>query len=100
MMLIESLIEGKSLKRKLITGSVDVNTGQFVSLDFDDLEPSEYVQAVLASASIPGIFPPTKLRDYLLIDGGTTWNLNIVGAIDKCRKMGFKDQDIVLDIII
>lgn len=41
--------------------------------------------AVLASASVAGFFPVTKLRDYYLIDGGTGWNLNIIGAIEKCH---------------
>ena len=34
------------------------------------------------------------------MDGGTTWNINIIGAIEECRKLVEKDSDIVLDIIL
>ena len=35
------------------------------------------------------------------MDGGTVWNLNIVSGIEKCQKLGFKDEkDIVLDVIV
>ncbi len=65
------------------------------------MEDDERTTAVLASASIPGLFPPTKLREYNLIDGGSAWNLNIIGAINKCKEIGFtEDENIVLDVII
>lgn len=65
------------------------------------MEEDERTTAVIASASIPGLFPATKLRDYNLIDGGSAWNLNIIGAIDKCKELGFTDdKNIVLDVII
>ena len=70
-------------------------------MDSDDMEDDERSTAVIASASIPGLFPSTKLRDYNLIDGGSAWNLNIIGAIDKCKELGFTDdENIVLDVII
>lgn len=64
------------------------------------MEIDERTIAVIASASIPGLFPPTKLRDYNMIDGGSAWNLNIVGAIEKCKELGVNDENIVLDVII
>ena len=70
-------------------------------MDSDDMEEDERTTAVIASASIPGLFPSTKLRDYNLIDGGSAWNLNIIGAIDKCKELGYADdKNIVLDVII
>ena len=64
----------------------------YLNIDSDDLEHDEQALAVLASASVPGFFPVTKLRDNYLIDGGSGWNLNIIGAIEKCRKLGFLDD--------
>jgi len=56
---------------------------------------------VIASGSVPGIFPITKLRDWNLIDGGSVWNLNIIGAIDKCKELGItEEENIILDVII
>jgi predicted acylesterase/phospholipase RssA len=54
----------------------------------------------LSSASVPFAFPPTKLREWNLMDGGTTWNINIIGAIEECRKLVEKDSDIILDIVL
>ena len=61
----------------MIASAVDVESGQYIPIDFDDLDPSEYATGILASASVPAVFPPTKLREHLLMDGGTAWNLNI-----------------------
>lgn len=85
----------------MITGAVDFVTGNYIIFDFDELDRNEQPKAILASASVPGAFPATNLRDWHLIDGGTVWNLNIVSGIEKCQELGFKDEkDIVLDVIV
>lgn len=50
---------------------------------------------------MPAVFPPQLWPelDYVLMDGGTEWNVNMVSAIQWCRKQGFSDSDIVMDII-
>jgi NTE family protein len=40
------------------------------------------VDAVLASAAIPGVFPPVSLEDRMLIDGGIVNNTPISHAVD------------------
>ena len=50
--------------------------------DGSDMESTkELADAVLASSSIPGIFPPLELHGRTLIDGGTIWNINVFAAI-------------------
>ena len=39
-------------------------------------------EAVKASAAIPGIFPPVRMGDMVLVDGGVTANIPIEAAID------------------
>jgi hypothetical protein len=34
------------------------------------------------------------------MDGGTVWNTNLAGAVDRCREGGFTDKQIVMDVII
>lgn len=34
------------------------------------------------------------------MDGGTTWNINIVSAVEKCKAMGFEENEITIDIIM
>lgn len=99
--LINEIISDKIFHRKLLVGAIDYIQGHFIQMDSDDMEDDERTTAVLASASIPGLLPPTKLREYNLIDGGSAWNLNIIGAINKCKEIGFtEDEKIVLDVII
>ena len=34
------------------------------------------------------------------MDGGTIWNVNIASAVEQCKKMGFEEKDIIMDIFI
>jgi len=83
----------------MISSAVDVESGVYTSFDWDNLKQDEYVTAVLASASFPFAFPMTELRGRYYMDGGTTWNTNIISAIDKCKQLGYKEEEIVLDIM-
>lgn len=82
-------------------GATDLTTGSTVTIDYDDLEKHEYVSAIIGSASLPVLFPPREFRDQLLIDGGVSWNLNIVSAFKKCMEMVDNDPSrIILDVIV
>lgn len=50
--------------------ATDLVTGKIII--FDESVPEESrVKAILASASIPSVFPPVELNDMYLVDGGT-----------------------------
>ena len=70
----------------------------------DTMSLEEKVSSVVGSASMPFAFPPRNMsqfgEDTLLIDGGSTWNNNMISGIADCKQMGFKAEDIVVDIII
>lgn len=68
--------------------AADLLTGDEVILEDGDL-----ASAVLASMSVPGLFPPFERGDQLLVDGGIVNNL----PIDVARDMG-ADVVIVVDI--
>ena len=34
------------------------------------------------------------------MDGGTVWNTNLESAIERCREIVDRDEDIVMDVII
>ena len=53
------------------------------------LEKGNIAQAVLASGTVPGIFPPVRLGEKLLVDGGVVNST----PVDVVRKMG---ADIIL----
>eukprot|EP00347_Sterkiella_histriomuscorum_P008922 403343227 len=85
--------------KKLVVSAVDVNSGKYIT--FDETMPfSDLPTAVLASSSIPFLFPPTKFQGHLLMDGGTVWNTNMVSAVDKCKELGFSEKDVLIDILL
>lgn len=55
---------------------------------------------------MPFIFPPRNMTEFgldaLLIDGGSTWNNNMISAINDCKsRPGIKsDSQIDVDVII
>ena len=82
-------------------GATDLLTGSIITLDYDELEKEEYVSAIIGSASVPVIFPPRDFRGQKLIDGGVSWNLNIVSAFKKCLEIVDNDPSrIILDVVV
>ncbi len=63
----------------LRTVATDLNTGEMVVMDRGNL-----LQAVRASMSFPGLFPPVQWEGRQLIDGGVLRNL----PVDVVREMG------------
>ncbi len=70
----------------LRTVATDLHTGEMVVIDRGNL-----VQAVRASMSIPGLFPPVRWEGRELIDGGVVRNL----PVDVVRAMG---ADIIIAV--
>ena len=64
-------------------GSYDPFSNQSITLD-------EFLNAVVASASIPAAFPFTVINNHNYMDGGTVRNLNIEDAINYCKDQGFE----------
>jgi NTE family protein len=67
----------------------DIDTGEAVVIDRGSL-----IDAVQASASIPGIFEPVRVGERLLIDGGLVEPL----PVRACRELG-ADFVIAVDIV-
>lgn len=67
----------EELRISLHVIACDVLTGAEVRLSRGPL-----VEAVMASAAIPGVFPPVDWEDQLLIDGGVVNNTPITHALD------------------
>lgn len=59
-----------------IVVATDLLTGQQANLDRGPVVP-----AILASAAIPGVFPPVEIGGRLLVDGGVAANTPISAAI-------------------
>ena len=52
-----------------------------------------------ASLSFAGFFPPAEVLGSYFFDGSAVWDIDIFSAINRCTEKGFKEQDIVVDMI-
>src|SRR5215469_1150479 len=68
--------------------ATDIENGEMVVLDHGSL-----ADAIRASLSIPGLYPPVRIDGHLLMDGGLSRNL----PVDVARKMG---ADVVIAVNI
>jgi NTE family protein len=89
---IDALLLGKHFSETNIpfkAVATDLETGEEIILD-----KGKIVDAIMASISVPGIFPPVKIGSTYLIDGGV---VNPT-PIDVVKKMG-ADKIIGVDLI-
>lgn len=80
----------KDLKKEFKVVTTDLATGDEIIL-----EKGSLTKSLLASSSIPGIFPPVKIEDNYLVDGG----LSNITPIDIVSDMG-ADIIIGVDLVI
>ena len=100
--LMKERFKGKTLQKKVSFETVDSISGKAVVYDynatgwFDD----DFIRTVYASMSIPFIFPPMLKDGRALIDGGSTWNVDISSAVRRCKEIVDDDKDIIVDVIL
>ena len=81
----------KDLKTPFTALSTNILTGEAVELNEPDMPVSN---AIRASSSFPGVYPPFEWKGQYLIDGGASSNI----PIDTVRNMG-ADYVIGVDVI-
>lgn len=86
--------------RKIVVGATNARTGSFVrfteALPVDELK----YKAVAASSAFPGFFQSVDFQNMTLIDGGVLINLDIAGAIERCKEIVSREADIIIDIVM
>lgn len=98
--LTEIVGEVGEIKRRFVVSAVDANSGVYVPWTNENTDIDSLPQAVMSSASIPFVFPPQHMDGYVLMDGGSVWNINIPTAINTCLDQGYAQEDIILDVAI
>jgi predicted acylesterase/phospholipase RssA len=103
--LVEFLYEQigpRSFEKKfsVVITNADTGKGEHVDFNASDRIPDDAIPTIVASSSIPFAFPPLYRDDNFYIDGGCVWNLDISGAIRRCKEVVENDEDIILDIIL
>lgn len=89
----------RTIKRKISIGSCNANNGSFVRFD-ESLSHDDLITAVRASSAMPILFPYVEFQGQTYIDGGSVLNLDVGGAIERCREIVDNDADIIVDVIL
>lgn len=107
-LLINLLETHDGIQKKVIASATDILNGVYRSYrlhEFDQSNHEMIASAIVGSAAMPFVFPPMNMSkfgyDDYLMDGGTTWNNNMVTGVEECLKMkGIEStSQIELDII-
>ena len=56
--------------------------------------------ALYASLSFAGFFPPADVLGSYYFDGSAVWDIDIFSAVNRCKEKGFTNADIVVDVIM
>jgi predicted patatin/cPLA2 family phospholipase len=87
-------------KRGFLVSATNASTGAQKTWD-ETYDWETLVRAIDASSSYPGFFEPIQdLDNTTYYDGGTSFSVNIFGAINKCIDKGYKHNQIVIDVIL
>ena len=89
-----------AINRRFVMSAVDVNTGDYIAMTQKDTVFEDLAQSAMSSGSIPVVFPPQHIKDYVFMDGGTVWNVNLSSAIDQCMEIVDNYEDIIVDVAI
>jgi len=98
---LKSQFKGVQMHRNLDIGIVDVINGDYK--DFSDLNITHgdnLIDALYASMSFAGFFPPAEVLGSAYFDGSAVWDIVIFSAINRCSDKGFKNEDIVVDVVL
>lgn len=75
--------------KKVTAGTVSLSSGKYTTFDQDS---DHFIDAVIASASFPGMLPPVKFLGQLWSDGG----VKEISPIKKAIEMGADEIDIII----
>jgi len=79
----------RSSGKKVYCGTVNLTTGKYTVFNS---EQNDFVDAVIASASFPGLFTPVQIGDHLYTDGGS----KEISPISIAINQGCTEIDLVM----
>lgn len=88
-------------QRPLDMGIVDVVTGSYKEFDSENITQGQNLHdALYASLSFAGFFPPADVMGSYYFDGSAVWDIDIFSAVNRCKDKGFSNEDIVVDVVM
>jgi predicted patatin/cPLA2 family phospholipase len=91
-------VGGRKIERQLFMGLTNAKTGHFES--FNAERPmNDVINLAVGSAAIPVFFPMTEHDSKFYYDGGTVIGIDFPTAINACRDIVEKEEDIIIDSV-
>lgn len=90
-------------QRYIAIGAANANNGKFkVFNNFNEnLGVSQFLEAVMASNGIVGIFPYKNIEGSTYFDGSVLKSMDISSVVHKCRELvGGDDSKVIIDVIM
>lgn len=82
-------------------GITDVVDGSYKDFSAANITAgANLVEALYASLSVAGFFPPADVLNSYYFDGSAVWDIDIFTAVNRCKDLGFAEEDIVVDVIM
>jgi len=78
---------------------MDANAGGYHPYD-EHRSLDDILTVVVGSASFPGFFPYVPFDNMILMDGGTTWGINLESAVNRCLEIVDDPSKIVMDMVL
>jgi len=89
------------MKRSMDIGIVDVKDGSYKPFNEKNITAgSNLDDALFASLSFAGFFPPAEVMGSAYYDGSAVWDVDIFAAINRCVEKGFTEENIIVDVIL
>lgn len=87
--------------RHLNLGIVDVVNGDYKQFSETNItQGANLVDAMFASLSFAGFFPPADVLGTFWFDGSAVWDIDIFSAINACKADGYTNDQITVDVIM
>ena len=94
----------KEFKDQKVFRKVNINTWDFDTGEvykYNETSPADTLTAaVVASTSMPFAFTHTHLDGHTFVDGGSVWNIDLSGAIERWKEIVDDEEDIIIDTIL
>jgi len=89
------------MQRSMDIGIVDVLDGSYKDFSEKNITSGANLNdALYASMSFAGFFPPADVLGSSFFDGSAVWDIDIFSAINSCKDLGFDEADIDVDVIM
>lgn len=92
----------RSINKRFTVVVTNSETGKSEHVDFKPSKtiPDDAIPTIVGSSAIPFAFPPMHRNGGIYIDGGCIWNLDITGAVRRCKEIVKDEKDIIIDVIL